>query len=46
MQLIPKRPCSVLNTAYLKSKPLREDMESFKANLITMLDRVVAVRIF
>jgi type II restriction/modification system DNA methylase subunit YeeA len=40
MQLDLKRPRTVLNTTYLKSKPLREDMERFKANLITMLDRI------
>lgn len=39
MTLIELKPRKALNKAFLKVKPNRTDIEGFKANLITLLDR-------
>ena len=39
MNLKELKPKKVLNKAYLKVNPSRADIERFKANLITLLDR-------
>ena len=39
MTLTPPRPRLALNKAFLKVKPNRNEIEAFKGNLITLLDR-------
>ena len=39
MQIRELKPRKALNKAYLKVKPIRSSIESFKANLIQLLDR-------
>ncbi len=39
MRLIPQPPKKALNKAFLKVKPNRTEIESFKTNLIQLLDR-------
>lgn len=43
MQLSPLKPRKAINKAYLKVKPIRSEIESFKANLIQLLDRTNAI---
>lgn len=40
MTLKELKPKKVLNKAFLKVKPNRSDIENFKANLVTLLDRI------
>jgi len=40
MNVIPVEPHKSLNKAFLKQKPLRSEIELFKANLIRLLDKV------
>lgn len=40
MILTPLNPRKALNKAFLKVKPNRSDIEGFKSNLITLLDRI------
>lgn len=40
MKLISQPPKKSINKAFLKQRPLRSDMDLFKAELITLLDRI------
>jgi adenine-specific DNA-methyltransferase len=40
LNITPLKPRKALNKAFLKVKPLRSDIEKFKANLIQLLDRI------
>lgn len=40
LKLIPSTPKKSLNAAFLKVRPLRSEIDSFKANLIQLLDKV------
>ncbi|MBN8567957.1 MAG: type II restriction endonuclease, partial [Flavobacteriales bacterium] len=40
MKLIPQSPKQSLNKAYLKQRPLRSQMDLFKAGLIGLLDKI------
>lgn len=40
LKLIPTSPKKSLNAAFLKVRPLRSEIDAFKANLINLLDKV------
>jgi adenine-specific DNA-methyltransferase len=40
LKLIPTTPKKSLNAAFLKVRPLRSEIDAFKANLINLLDKV------
>ncbi|HMR90249.1 MAG TPA: Eco57I restriction-modification methylase domain-containing protein, partial [Saprospiraceae bacterium] len=40
LKLVPTTPKKSLNAAFLKVRPLRSEIDIFKANLITLLDKV------
>lgn len=40
LKLIPSTPKKSLNAAFLKVRPLRSEIDAFKANLIQLLDKV------
>lgn len=40
LKLLPTTPKKSLNAAFLKVRPLRSEMDTFKANLINLLDKI------
>ena len=40
MNILFNNPCKSFNKAFLKQKPLRSEIELFKANLIRLLDKI------
>lgn len=40
LKLLPTTPKKSLNAAFLKVRPLRSEIDAFKANLINLLDKV------
>ena len=40
LKLIPTTPKKSLNAAFLKVRPLRSEIDTFKANLINLLDKI------
>ena len=40
LKLIPLSPQKSLNAAFLKVRPLRSEIDAFKANLINLLDKI------
>ncbi|MBK7220413.1 MAG: class I SAM-dependent DNA methyltransferase [Saprospiraceae bacterium] len=40
LKLLPTTPKKSLNAAFLKTRPLRSEIDTFKANLINLLDKI------